>query len=117
MVLQVLYENIKDKSKLLKNTRVTKVEMGSDSVTAIAADGTKYTGDILVGADGIHSQVRQEMWRIADEISPGYIPSSEKQREFRPYNKTNHICHALMLYSSLVPLQLHIRDFKPSSRN
>lgn len=95
MALQVLYENIKDKSKLLKNKKVTKVEIGSDSVTAIAADSTKHTGDILVGADGIHSQVRQEMWRIADEISPGYIPSSEKQREFSPATKVPYFLYAV----------------------
>lgn len=77
MVLQVLYENIQDKSKVLTNKRLKQLEVDEKGVTAITTDGSTYTGDILVGADGIHSAVRQEMWRIADKISPGYIPTSE----------------------------------------
>ncbi|KAF2804993.1 FAD-binding domain-containing protein [Mytilinidion resinicola] len=79
MVLQVLYDNIKDKSKVLTDKRVTKVEVNEKGVKAITSDGSVYTGDIMIGADGIHSQVRKEMWRIADEKSPGNIPASEHE--------------------------------------
>lgn len=78
MVLQVLYENIKDKTKILTGKRVQTVELKADGVVVKTADGSVYTGDILVGADGIHSQVRSEMWRLADELSPGWIPSNER---------------------------------------
>lgn len=73
MVLQVLYDNIKDKSKVMVNKRVQRVDMTDNGVTVLAQDGSIYKGDILVGADGIHSAVRGEMWRIADELSPGWI--------------------------------------------
>lgn len=37
-----------------------------------------FSGSILIGADGIHSTVRQEMRRLADERSPGYFPRGEE---------------------------------------
>ena len=78
MVLQVLYENIKDKSKVLTDKRVTQVEVDEEGVKATMLDGSTYCGDILIGADGIHSTVRQQMWNIADSRSPNYIPASER---------------------------------------
>jgi 2-polyprenyl-6-methoxyphenol hydroxylase-like FAD-dependent oxidoreductase len=77
MVLQVLYENIHDKTKILTKKRVEKVEMTDDGVVVTTSDKSFYKGDILVGADGIHSSVRGEMWRIANETSPGWIPTDE----------------------------------------
>ncbi|KAL0253203.1 hypothetical protein SLS55_010175 [Diplodia seriata] len=77
MVLQVLYDRLEDKSKVLLSKKVAKVALAAGRVEVTAVDGSLFAGDILVGADGVHSFVRQEMWRIADEISPGYIPRSE----------------------------------------
>lgn len=77
MVLKVLYENIKDKTKILTKKSVQNVELTDDAVVVTTADKSTYKGDILVGADGIHSSVRGEMWRLAEEISPGWIPSDE----------------------------------------
>ncbi|KAL6406619.1 FAD-binding domain containing protein [Ilyonectria robusta] len=77
MVLQVLYDNIRDKTKILTKKHVQKVDMTDDGVVVKTSDGSSYKGDILIGADGIHSSVRGEMWRIANEISPGWIPSDE----------------------------------------
>lgn len=77
MVLQILYENIKDKTKILPNKRVIKVQLEQGGVQAFTGDGHIYKGDILIGADGIHSTVRNEMWRLSEKISPGYVPASE----------------------------------------
>lgn len=77
MVLQVLYDNIRDKSKVFTNKRVERVVMNHDGVTVKTEDGSSYSGDILIGADGIHSAVRGEMWRIANERSPGWFPPNE----------------------------------------
>jgi 2-polyprenyl-6-methoxyphenol hydroxylase-like FAD-dependent oxidoreductase len=82
MVLQVLYDNIRDKTKILTKKRVQKVDMNDDGVTVQTSDGSTYRGDILVGADGIHSTVRGEMWRIAHEMSPGWFPSDEHACQF-----------------------------------
>ncbi|UPK90661.1 hypothetical protein LCI18_001596 [Fusarium solani-melongenae] len=77
MVLQMLYENIRDKSKVLTNKHVYKVDLMGDGVVVKTQDGSTYHGDILVGADGIHSAVRGEMWRIANKMSPGWFPNNE----------------------------------------
>lgn len=76
-VLQVLYDNIKDKSKVITEKRLAKVDMNEKGVLATMTDGSEFAGDVLVGGDGIHSTVRSEMWRLANERTPGYIPAGE----------------------------------------
>ncbi|KAJ9144948.1 FAD/NAD(P)-binding domain-containing protein [Pleurostoma richardsiae] len=79
MVLQVLYENLRDKSKVLTEKRVTRVELSEKGATAFATDGSSYAGDIVIGADGIHSTVREEMWRLGDKLQPGWFAPSEAE--------------------------------------
>ncbi|KAJ9619082.1 hypothetical protein H2204_012793 [Knufia peltigerae] len=76
-VLKVLFENIQDKSKLLTGKCVVNIKLEDDGVTVTTKDGSVYNGDICIGADGIHSNVRSEMWRNADALCPGYIPDTE----------------------------------------
>jgi len=45
------------------------VEQDQDGVTAIFADGSRQRGDLLVGADGLHSTVRQQ---FLPEVQPHY---------------------------------------------
>ncbi|KAJ4178788.1 hypothetical protein NW755_012903 [Fusarium falciforme] len=75
----VLYHNIQDKSKVLLGNRVTKVVVTDHDATAITAEGLKYTGDMVVGADGVHSSVRNEMWKIASKLKPGLVRTAEAQ--------------------------------------
>jgi salicylate hydroxylase len=37
-------------------------EQTIDGVTLILADGQRVTGDVLIGADGVHSRIRQQMF-------------------------------------------------------
>ncbi|KAE8153049.1 FAD/NAD(P)-binding domain-containing protein [Aspergillus avenaceus] len=66
-LIRVLYNHIADKSKLLAGKRVATVDQTESNVQVTTTDGSVYNGDILVGADGIHSCVRKEMVRIAKE--------------------------------------------------
>ncbi|PVH90855.1 FAD/NAD(P)-binding domain-containing protein [Periconia macrospinosa] len=78
MVIQILYNHIQDKSKILTKKRVIGLRQSDSGVQVTTKDGSNYTGDIIVGGDGIHSTVRQEMWRCANESQPGYIASCEE---------------------------------------
>ena len=78
MLLEVLYSHIIDKSKLLVQKRVTTVQYGEGYVEVITTDGSRYHGDILVGADGTHSRVREEMVRLATELGVGEDYAEDK---------------------------------------
>ena len=81
MVFQVLYNHVQDKSKVLTQKRVVTIDTMESAVQVVTKDGSTYEGDIVVGGDGIHSTVRQEMWRIANERQPGLIPATEETGE------------------------------------
>jgi 2-polyprenyl-6-methoxyphenol hydroxylase-like FAD-dependent oxidoreductase len=76
--LQSLYDQLESKDKILVNKRVTSVKHGLTSASVLCADGTEYVGDIVIGTDGIHSHIRQEMQRLADESSPGLMDRDKK---------------------------------------
>ncbi|KAK1637694.1 FAD binding domain-containing protein [Colletotrichum phormii] len=80
MLLQVLYDNLKNKDRVIPEKRVEKVELLKEGVRLHTKDGSVFEGDIVVGADGIHSTVREEMWRIGHEQRPGYFPLDEHSR-------------------------------------
>ncbi|KAK7698211.1 hypothetical protein SLS64_012781 [Diaporthe eres] len=65
MLLKILYDNLKHQDRVLTNKHVVHVDMSPTGVLVTTEDGSSYSGDILVGGDGVHSKVRQEMWRIA----------------------------------------------------
>jgi salicylate hydroxylase len=44
------------------NARIERFVQTADQVTVTLADGTKVTGDVLIGADGIHSTVRGQLF-------------------------------------------------------
>jgi 2-polyprenyl-6-methoxyphenol hydroxylase-like FAD-dependent oxidoreductase len=52
---------------------LTRVEQDETSVTAIFADGTRETGDLLIGADGSRSAVRTQLAPQAKPEYAGYI--------------------------------------------
>lgn len=56
------------------------VEHMENGVKVKTQDGFVYQGDFIVGADGVHSRVRQEMARHACEIGVGEQLSKENGR-------------------------------------
>lgn len=55
----LLHEAKKADIPVFYNKQIVQIEEGTDQVTAIFADGTTETADILLGCDGIHSAVRK----------------------------------------------------------
>ncbi|KAF9916038.1 hypothetical protein BX616_004769, partial [Lobosporangium transversale] len=70
--------------KILLGKRILSLSQDDDSVTIKCSDGTSYKGDILVGADGAYSAVRQSLYQLmakngealgtdADDLTAGHI--------------------------------------------
>ncbi|KAJ5155343.1 hypothetical protein N7492_008146 [Penicillium capsulatum] len=70
-VIQTLFDNLPCKSKVHTSRGVVKVESHSDGVAVETSDGSVFHGDIVIGADGVHSRVRREMQRCAEKEVPG----------------------------------------------
>jgi len=53
--------------------KLTRVEQDETGVTAIFADGTRETGDLLIGADGVRSTVRAQFLPDVEPVYAGYV--------------------------------------------
>lgn len=80
-----LYESLPDKSFIRTSTRVERIEHTESGVKVHLADGTIEEGDLVVGADGVHSLTRELMWDWAAENDPSCIPDSDKKALFTSY--------------------------------
>ncbi|VUC21599.1 unnamed protein product [Clonostachys rosea] len=60
---KVLYEGIPThaRSNIRTNKKVSNITVEGDRTIVSCADGTSYSGSIVIGADGAHSSVRQYM--------------------------------------------------------
>jgi salicylate hydroxylase len=70
------------------NAQCTGVEQAGDQAIAMFADGTRFEADLIVGADGIHSVVREGLW-------------GKSAAQF-----TGHMC-----WRALVPVEQHPLPF------
>ncbi|KAI6765937.1 hypothetical protein HG530_007007 [Fusarium avenaceum] len=77
MLLQGLYDNLESTASIHPGQKVEKVTELENGIQVTTAKGDVFKGDILVGADGIYSTVRKEMWRLGNQSSPGYFPHDE----------------------------------------
>ncbi|MFK7915022.1 MAG: FAD-dependent monooxygenase [Pseudomonadales bacterium] len=59
--------------RLCLNTTVTSVGQDASGVWADLADGSRVTGDVLVGADGVHSVVREQVFKPDPPRPSGYV--------------------------------------------
>lgn len=60
------------------NKRVLNVLLCNKSASVVTEDEEIYSGDLIVGADGVHSRIRSEMLRLAEEIHPRIITTQEQ---------------------------------------
>ncbi|EMR65285.1 putative fad binding domain protein [Eutypa lata UCREL1] len=70
ILLEILHSHIKNKDKVMTNQKITRIDHVGDKVQLSTNEGRAFGADIAVGADGIHSRVRGEMWRIASKEDP-----------------------------------------------
>jgi len=63
------------RERILLGKRILSFIQNEDSVMVTCSDNTSYHGDILVGADGAYSAVRQNLYKTLKEKSK--LPSSD----------------------------------------
>ena len=76
--LELLYENLPDKSKVLFGKKVKRIAEDAHKIEVLLDDGTSEMGDMVLGCDGVHSKVRELMWENALREDPAAIPVEEK---------------------------------------
>jgi salicylate hydroxylase len=62
-----------DAQALQLNSEVVEVGQDEDIAWAITADGQRFEGDVLVGADGIHSLIREQVFEPDPPRASGYV--------------------------------------------
>ncbi|RYP77149.1 hypothetical protein DL769_003494 [Monosporascus sp. CRB-8-3] len=101
--LRIIYEQHPDKRKIKEGKRVVDVDDREDGVTVKLSDGSVEEGDILIGCDGVHSTVRELMWRNANTSIPNMITAREKTSQVTIYR-------ALVGVSKPIPGMGGVRD-------
>ncbi|KAK6215287.1 hypothetical protein QIS74_08306 [Colletotrichum tabaci] len=96
LFLRTLYQQLPDQSKVHEKARVEEIIEENSKTRVVLADGRNFIGDVVVGADGVHSKVREIMWDKANEANPGMITVEEKRAMVTQYN-------AIVMASSPVP--------------
>lgn len=60
-LLGILYDGLRDKSTVKTNSKVVHVEEKPGSVIVRTSTGLAYGCKLVIGADGVHSRVRQNI--------------------------------------------------------
>ncbi|KAK8869392.1 FAD binding domain protein [Apiospora arundinis] len=76
-LLKALYDQLKDQNRVILNKKVGRIEHIAGGVRLKTLDGEIFDGSIAVGADGIHSSVRKEMNRMAQEAHSSAFPPNQ----------------------------------------
>lgn len=77
-----LYEQLEDKSRILLEKKVVEINHEGDGVVVRCQDGSEFRGDLVIGADGIHSRARVEMQRFAEEMGPKGLMDRDKSSKW-----------------------------------
>ncbi|PVH97986.1 FAD/NAD(P)-binding domain-containing protein, partial [Periconia macrospinosa] len=93
--LRILLAKIQRKSCIHLRQEVVGIKTGAVGQRARAEtkDGSVFTGDIVVGADGVRSTVREQLWKMADTERPGYIPKEDKTGIMSFYTAVIGVAH------------------------
>jgi 2-polyprenyl-6-methoxyphenol hydroxylase-like FAD-dependent oxidoreductase len=104
------------------NKRMIDARNTGTGVTARFEDGSEATGDILIGADGIHSKIR----KIIDPTAPAprYVPLPEQRRvhpglhrRCTPTRLPDAVRHELLLRLDEHPRRRHDRFANPPMKD
>ncbi|KAJ2992880.1 hypothetical protein NUW58_g2021 [Xylaria curta] len=77
--LRIIHAQHPAKEYIKEHSRVVDIVDGPDGVSVKLENGTVEDGDIVIGCDGVHSTIRELMWRNANASIPEYISTKEKR--------------------------------------
>lgn len=80
--VESLYRQIQHKDKITSGQKIAKIDQTDNGVEIVAENDRRWTADIVVGADGVHSFTRKEMWRMASKEDPNIFPKDLEKREY-----------------------------------
>ncbi|CAG8947879.1 unnamed protein product [Penicillium salamii] len=83
-LIDLLKAKLKNEAKIHFGKKVVSIHTEKSEAWVRTEDGSTYTGDLVVGADGVHSITRSEMWRIASLERPVLI-HGDMTRMFADY--------------------------------
>ncbi|KAH7405624.1 hypothetical protein DE146DRAFT_608478 [Phaeosphaeria sp. MPI-PUGE-AT-0046c] len=106
-LLERLYDGLLDKSVVRTNARVERIEQDHNGVKVFMADGTFEFGDLVIGADGVHSHTRELMWDYSERTSSEPDPGMDRQAISTEYRAIYGVSDPLR-FPSLGPAEVHI---------
>lgn len=98
-MVKTLFENICDKSKIHTSSGVVDIRLTATGVE-VQTDNGAFQGDIVVGADGVHSRVRHVMEQLALANGDGEL-FQEKDSRYYPNPLSILSSYELTLYGRI----------------
>ncbi|HSB03378.1 MAG TPA: FAD-dependent monooxygenase [Anaerolineales bacterium] len=90
----VLYESVKERVPVRFGTTIDRLETLTDSVAVEFSDGSRGEYDLVIGADGIHSNVRRLVWGEESQFNHflGFYVACSVVKDFldSPYTFLGH---------------------------
>jgi 2-polyprenyl-6-methoxyphenol hydroxylase-like FAD-dependent oxidoreductase len=125
-LVEVLYEKVKENVEIRFSTSIQNIIQDADKVTVTFADGKQETFDLVVGADGLRSNVRTKVYapEKIEELYLGYyvcalehnVPTNVNKgevismlcpkRQIMTYDTGNGISNSLLVFKS--PRRKHL---------
>nr|J7FK10.1 RecName: Full=FAD-dependent monooxygenase idtM; AltName: Full=Indole-diterpene biosynthesis cluster protein M [Claviceps paspali]AFO85424.1 FAD dependent monooxygenase [Claviceps paspali] len=81
--IQILYDKLRGKNHVHTRKRVVSIVDGPGKALIRTDDGDEYDADMVVGADGVHSVVRSEIWRHAKEAAGTAVTEEEPNADIK----------------------------------
>ncbi|CAI7628965.1 unnamed protein product [Penicillium bialowiezense] len=66
-LLEILYDKYSHHEKIRLGENVTSIEDLKNITTVTTENGSRYQGNLVIGADGVHSMVRREIWKLNEK--------------------------------------------------